>query len=330
MKTTLWIAAIASGAGLAMFSANAQEDSGRAPGKRHEQTVLWHNPGHVENLDLEAGPGGKSGNPKPPFTFVEEDLGGTNPKIKVVDAAGRQWSAKFGEEVRAETLAAKLAWAVGYFTEINYYVASGTVVNSHGLKRAKNWIGEDGHFADSRFQLRSKNPEFLKDMDWGWNDNPFVGSRELNGLKVMMMLTSNWDNKDSRDRERAGSNLFVFRDRQGQHSRLLYEVTDWGAAMGKWGKVLTRSKWDCKGFAEQTPSFVLGEKKGIVKWGYHGQHTDMTHGIHIGEVKWLLQYLGRLRDEQIRAALVASGAAPPEVDCFARTIRQRIDQLKAL
>ncbi|MGI9105024.1 MAG: hypothetical protein ACR2G4_02120 [Pyrinomonadaceae bacterium] len=30
--------------------------------------------------------------------------------------------------------------------------------------------------------------------------NTFVGSRELNGLKIMLMLTSNWNNKDVRDK----------------------------------------------------------------------------------------------------------------------------------
>lgn len=329
MKTTFWIAAIASGAVFAMFSAPAQQEPDRRR-RQHEQPVLWHNPGHVESLDLEGGPGGKSGRPKPPFTFVEEDTGGSNPKVKVTDSAGVHWAVKFGEELRAENMAARLAWAVGYFTETNYYVPSGAILGTHSLKRAKSWIGEDGHFADARFQLRAKNPKFLKDMDWAWNDNPFVATRELSGLKVMVMLTSNWDNKDKRDRDGAGSNVFVFRERQGQHSRLLYEITDWGASMGKWGTVLTRSKWDCKGFMEQTPSFVLGSKKGIVKWGYHGQHTDMAHDIHIGEVKWLLQYLERLTDDQIRSGLRASGAAPPEVQCFAGAIRQRIDQLQAL
>lgn len=319
MKTTFLVAALAFTATWAI-----------SPASQTEPAVIWHNPGHVQALDMAGGPGGKAGAPKGPFTFVEEDFGGSNPKLKVTDAAGVHWAVKFGEEVRAENIASRLAWAVGYFVETNYYVASGTVFGAHDLKRVKNLIAEDGHFADARFQLRAKNPEFLKDMDWGWNDNPFVNSRELNGLKVMVMLTSNWDNKDKRERDGAGSNVYVFRELHGQHSRLLYEVTDWGASMGKWGTVLTRSKWDPKGFADQTPSFVLGSKKGIVKWGYHGHHTDMAKDIHVAEVKWLLQYLGRLTDPQIRAGLVASGAAPAEVEVFATALRDRINQLKTL
>ena len=31
---------------------------------------------------------------------------------------------------------------------------------------------------------------------WDWYDNPFVGTREFNGLRVMMALVNNWDLKD--------------------------------------------------------------------------------------------------------------------------------------
>ena len=44
---------------------------------------------------------------------------------------------------------------------------------------------------------------------WAWHDNPFVGTPELNGLKILMMLMSNWDNKDVRDVAR-GSNTAIF------------------------------------------------------------------------------------------------------------------------
>ena len=35
---------------------------------------------------------------------------------------------------------------------------------------------------------------------WSWHDNPFVGTREFNGLKVMMALVNNWDLKDVNNR----------------------------------------------------------------------------------------------------------------------------------
>jgi hypothetical protein len=30
---------------------------------------------------------------------------------------------------------------------------------------------------------------------WSWDDNPFVGVPQLNGLKIVNMLLSNWDTK---------------------------------------------------------------------------------------------------------------------------------------
>jgi len=32
--------------------------------------------------------------------------------------------------------------------------------------------------------------------EWSWTGNPFVGTREFQGLKVMMALINNWDLKD--------------------------------------------------------------------------------------------------------------------------------------
>ena len=94
---------------------------------------------------------------------------------------------------------------------------------------------------------------------WAWNDNPFVGTRELNGLKIVMMLLSNWDNKDVRDVAR-GSNTAIFEyrmDRDVLEAR--YLIIDWGAALGTWGSnVLSRGRWDCAAYAAQNDQFVLG------------------------------------------------------------------------
>ena len=101
--------------------------------------------------------------------------------------------------------------------------------------------------------------------------------------------------------------------------------------MGKWGNFFSREKWDCKGFAKQTPDFVKGLSQGFVEWGFSGQHTkDFTQGISVDDVKWLLQYIGRITDDQLRAGLLASGATSGEASCFASAIRDRINQLKNL
>ena len=60
-----------------------------APLVREGQYVLWHDPGAVERLDLRHGIGGEELAPKAPFTYEDEDTGGTTPKVKVKDANGR-------------------------------------------------------------------------------------------------------------------------------------------------------------------------------------------------------------------------------------------------
>jgi hypothetical protein len=248
----------------------------------------------------------------------------------VRDASGREWSVKFGEEASPDTFASRLAWAAGYYVEPTYYVESGRIDGAYGLKRAKDEIGPGGVFHNARFQLRSKSPQFVPNVGWSWHKNPFAGTRELNGLKVIMMLTSNWDNKDIRDAKDRGTNTAIFRTGMGG-DRYIYLVDDWGAAMGAWGRVWSRSKWNCADYRRQTPQFVKGVKNGDVQWGYHGQHTeDETRHIRVEDVRWLLRYLGRLTDRQIRDGLRASGASPGEVDCFASALSDRIGQLKSV
>ena len=299
----------------------------KATTTRSSNAVIWRNPGAVEKLDFVGGPGGRSRAPQPPFTFVEEDMGGSNPKMKVTDARGTHWAVKWGPEVKAETFATRLAWAAGYFVEPAYYVAHGKIRGATGLKRAKKELGPDGSFTDARFELRDKSMKMLKDKGWTWSNNPFVGTRELNGLRIVMLLTSNWDNKDARDVDH-GSNTGIF---EFSDHRLAYAVTDWGGSMGKWGGVVGREKWDCEGYVSQTPDFIKGVKNDMVEWGYKGARTtDATQGISVADVRWSLQYLGRIRDAQIRAGLQASGATPAEVNCFAPAIRNRINQLRSV
>jgi hypothetical protein len=46
------------------------------------------------------------------------------------------------------------------------------------------------------------------------------------------------------------------------------------------------------------------------------------------DVRWLLPYLSRISDEDLKAGLAASGASAPVAQEFTRSIRQRILQLQ--
>jgi hypothetical protein len=298
-------------------------------GVRHR---LWRDPGDVASLDLAAGPGGRDGSPTPPFDFIEEHTSGSQPCVSVRDARGRRWRVKWGAEVQPETFAVRLVWACGYFAEVTYYVAAGCIAGADGLSRSASCIaGPDGRFSDARFEL--DDPAVLKLFDehsWSWTDNPFVGSRELAGLRVLSMLLSNWDNKDQRDVAR-GSNTAIYVHRVSRWQReAQYLIADWGGSMGRWGVTpVTRGRWDPEAFAAQTPQFVTGVVNGYVQFGFAGQRTaDARQSIHVDHVAWLCGYLGRITDAQLREGLRASGAAPAEADSFASSLRARITQLQ--
>jgi hypothetical protein len=294
--------------------------------------AVWRDPGDVERLDLYAGPGGPDGAPRTPFTYLEEHFGGSRPCVSVRDARGRRWRLKWGDEVQVEALATRLAWAVGYFAEITYYVQHGRVEQVGELKRAGSCLDSDGTFSAARFEREEENViTHFDEHSWAWSNNPFVGSRELNGLKIVMMWLSNWDAKDVRD-VALGSNTAIFEHRLADGGReARYLITDWGGALGRWGNIVSRGRWDCVGFAEQTPSFVQGTDGEFVRWGYSGQRTaDIANEIRVSDVRWLLGYLGRLRAEQIADAVRASGGTDDEVACFTRALMARIDQLRTV
>jgi len=295
---------------------------------------IWRDPGAVEALSLVHGPGGAGHAPVAPFTFLEEPASGSQPCLSVRDARGRRWRIKWGHEARVETFAVRLAWACGYFAEITHFLPSGVIDGVPVLGRARNCVeGEDGRFIDARFE--ADDPEvakFFEEHSWSWVDNPFVGTRELSGLKIVMMLLSNWDSKDRRD-VALGSNTAIFVTRVHKwprsHREAQYLLTDWGGAMGRWGSnVVTRGRWDVDGFEAQTPQFVTGVKDGRVSFGYVGQRTaDIAGDIPVEHARWFHGYASRVSEKQLVEGLLASGATDDEAERFARAIVERIAQL---
>jgi hypothetical protein len=296
--------------------------------RRHR---IWREPSAADAADLRFGPGGAEGVPVPPFRFVEEHFTGSQPCVGVRDARDRLWRVKWGHEARPEAFAVRVAAACGYFAEVTHYVPSGSIAGLKDLARARQCIADDGGFADARFELEDRGVRMLFDEhSWAWNDNPFVGSRQLSGLKILVMLLSNWDTKDRRDVAR-GSNTAIFevRSRWGREAR--YLITDWGGAMGRWGSnIVSRDRWDPAGFEQQSPGFVTGVKDGFVNFGYQGQRTsEIARGITVEHVAWFYRYARRLTTQGLREALLASGATSEEADTFARAIEERIRQLGA-
>lgn len=160
-----------------------------------QRSVLWQYPRDIASRDLYYGSGGRQDAPaRGKFTFLKEDLKGSNPKIDVRDANGVKWKVKFGNGARPETVASRIVWATGYFVAKDYFVPDLRVEGMSRLQRGEKLVGLGGTLYNVR--LKREEKEEKKIGIWSWRTDPFVGTRTWNGLRVLMALINNWDLKD--------------------------------------------------------------------------------------------------------------------------------------
>jgi hypothetical protein len=336
MPLTMRCFAIAFLTGVLTFTSAAGQNKKDAREKRTKaadlQAALWREPTDIAARNLFYGPGGEQGQPKGIFTFDGEDLNGSNPKFYVKDGRGQRWTVKLGAEARPETAATRLLWAVGYFTDDDYYLPELRVENMKKLSRGQEFVSADGTVRGARLKL---HPSGQKDAGtWSWFDNPFGGTRELNGLRVLMALVNNWDLKEVNNK---------IYDEHGAERR--YVVSDLGASFGKTGSVFSRSKDDPASYAKSkfidrvAPEFVdfhLHSRPPFLLHadaGYYRERTRMGEVVkHVprADVRWLGGLLGQLSEEQIGDAFRAAGYGPDEVKSYTQELRQRIAALNAL
>lgn len=291
--------------------------------------ALWTDRGDIRSLNLLYGPGGKEHSPAGKFTFVEEDKKGTAPKFEIVDERGVHWKAKLGEEVKSETAATRLVWAAGYFTDEDYYLAELQVEKMPKLSRGGQFVSADGVVRGVRLERKLKGEK--KSENWSWFKNPFVGSRELNGLKTMMALIDNWDLKEI--------NNAVYQEK-GEGPR--YVVSDLGATFGKTGNSLTRSKSNPGDYAKtkfiqkvardhvdfflSSRPFVLSVVN-VPNYATRTHMQDVVKNIPLADAKWLGKLLEALSDEQIRDCFRAAQYSPEEIEDYAAMVKDRIRDL---
>jgi hypothetical protein len=293
---------------------------------------LWRDQGKIGSLNLFHGPGGKEHQPAGKFTFVKEDKEGTSPKFDVVDDQGVHWKVKLGEETKSETAATRLVWAAGYFTDEDYYLPELRVEKLPKLERGRQFVSRGGVVHGVRLERKVEGQK--KTGNWSWFKNPYVGTKELDGLKILMALTNNWDLKEVNN---------AIYEVQGAEPR--YVISDLGATFGRTGNPLVRSKNNLRDYrrtkfiqkvkseevnfflssrpffptAIDVPNYVTRTKmQGVAK------HIPRTHA------KWLGQLLGQLSAEQIRDCFRAAGYSPAEVEGFAKVVQGRIKDLNRL
>ena len=271
--------------------------------------ILWRAPTDIGSRNLYLGPGGASMKPDlRRIKFIKEEKGGYSKKFRISDASGNEWVAKVGKESQSETAAIRLVWAAGYETEVNYLVPRLTIPGK-------------GTFENVRLEAR---PDSVKRFDeWKWNKNPFTGSREFQGLKVMMLLLANWDIKDS-------NNQIIVE--QGS-DELHYIISDLGATFGKTGHLpffwrFNRSRNKPTDYAKG--AFVDGVDGNLVDFRYGGKNRGLFKDITVDQAKWIGDLLSRLSARQIRDAFRAANYTPGEQRLLTQGVLDRIDELVSL
>jgi hypothetical protein len=287
--------------------------------------VLWRAPDDIIARDLYLGPGGEAMRPDlRRVTFLKEETGGYSKKFRVRDGAGREWVAKLGKEAQSETAAVRLVWAVGYVTEVNYLVACAHIEGAPKPAKEVERCEGDG-FSNVRFEARPAGVKRLG--EWKWSENPFVGTKELQGLIVMMALLNNWDIKDS-------NNKILYVPAGGGRGELHYIVSDLGATFGKvklnapvlWR--IRRNRNDPEDYAGDP--FLEDVKGGQVYLFYKGKRQDLFDDIRVDEARWIASLLSKLTDKQIGDAFRAANYTPEEVRLLAGAVRERINELASV
>ena len=133
---------------------------------------------------------------------------------------------KLGVEAQAETVSSRIVWGVGYFTEEAYFFDRARIRNLSKLSRGMDYVGGRGTIYGARFEPR--RPNVKRGGTWDWDKNPFQGTRELDGLKVLMVLLNNYD-------ARALNNRVLYVDGLPDGSEAQHVVTDLGATLGRAG-----------------------------------------------------------------------------------------------
>ena len=298
--------------------------------------VLWRHPGNIRNRDLYYGPGSKALAPLPPFRFIKEVKEGGMPKFDVEDARGLKWRVKLGPEAQAETAASRLVWAVGYNAEEAYYLDRARIGGLRKLSRGQQYVEGDS-VRGARFEPRRDN--VIRGKEWGWSKNPFKNTRELNGLKTMMVLLNNWDTFKK--------NNLILHDRNSGDAQ--YTVTDLGATLGAVGGLGSRrSKSNVQDFERRRLvgkvdgdkvkfNYDLKPKKfGLLSIGYppyffrQRKATNAMQKVPLADASWIGSQLAQLSDDQLRDSFRAAGYDRATTEKYVRALRTRINELNRL
>ena len=294
----------------------AQNDKKKDDEKNKEipaagRAVMWEQV-NIAERDLYAGPGGEEMRPDlSHIEFIKEEKKGFSKKYRIRDGKGNVWVAKLGKEAQPETVAVRLLWSLGYKTEVNYLVPSITIPGK-------------GTFSNVRLEARPDEIDRLE--EWQWKDNPFIGSNEFQGLKMMMVFFNNWDIVDVQNKI-----LLV----QGQNgNELHYIISDLGGTFGKLGNnnfpIIYRVGRKTNNPSKYIDSeFIDGVNGNLLDLSYKGKNRDLFQDITVEQARWLANLLNQLTDKQIEDAFRAANYSAEDIKIYVIAVKNRISDLNA-
>jgi hypothetical protein len=276
------------------------------PPTAKELAELWSEP--EPNRDLFWGVGGARLEPDPAatYTIIDTKHGGFSMGFTVDDPAGRKWSVKLPPEAPTEVVASRILWGVGYHQPPIYYLGQWTAAGSRHNPQLP------GRFRESKPDLHGLSAG----KNWSYYNGPFVGSREQNGLLVLMAMLGNSDIKDEQ-------NVVYHLKEAAEGATRWYVARDLGQSFGRTG-VIDAPRGDVQVF-EETP-FIKGMSGAYVRFDWHGRHGVLLEHITPDDVHWTSGLLKRLTDQQWQDAFRAGGYAPATADRFIRRFKQKIEE----
>jgi hypothetical protein len=275
------------------------------PPTAEQLAELWVQPDRER--DLFWGVGGERLQPDPSVLYKVLDVKrtGFSPGLTIESPDGRKWSAKMPPEAPTEVVASRLLWGVGYHQPPIYYVGKW---NATGAPQENPQL--PARFRESKPDLHGLDA----DGDWSYYRNPFVGTRQMNGLLVLQVMLGNSDLKDEQNA--------IYKLKQPfEGASTWFVARDLGQSFGRTG-VIDAPRGDPKVF-EETP-FIKGVVGGHVRFDYRGRHGKLVDHMTPDDVRWICEKLQRLTDRQWDDAFRAGGYAPQIAERFIKRFKQKI------
>ena len=212
---------------------NAASIKSTSPGPPNAEQLAQLHVQPERGRDLFYGVGGKklAPDPKASYAVIEIKRAGFSRGYTVIGPGDREWSAKFPPEANTEIAASRLLWGIGYHQPPIYLL--------------NQWTAEKATSPNPQLpaRFREKKPD-LNGLDagdpWSYYQNPFVGTRQLNGLLALQAMLGNSDLKDAQ-------NVVYKLDKELEGATRWYVARDLGQTFGRTG-VLEAPRGDIEVF----------------------------------------------------------------------------------